>query len=284
MAAPAQDNTQTSAPSQGKGPSQNNQNYDQGRQYQPVGANNGPMGQNPVQYPQGNDRFNNMGQQQNRNYGPQSGKGPQRNQPNNPMQPQQPNTYLPQVLPQQPGQVPVQGGRSPEQMQQLQMQMMNPQELQNYKQYGDPYYGQSQKTMTPAEMAMSGLSQPQPMPPGGGYPPMQPFTPRPYPGQGNDMAIAPPYNPNAGIEQFQAQPQTYPPQIRNQGPGSMPRPGDGGMGVMPNFDKGDMKRMEQDRERMMRMQQRQGPMPARPMPSNMAPQGLMGLQNMLYGR
>lgn len=54
MAAPAQDNTQTSAPSQGKGPSQNNQNYDQGRQYQPVGANNGPMGQNPVQRNSGN--------------------------------------------------------------------------------------------------------------------------------------------------------------------------------------------------------------------------------------
>ena len=34
-----------------------------------------------------------------------------------------------------------------------------------------------------------------------------PLSPRPYPGQGNDMPIAPPYNPNAGIEQVRAQPQ-----------------------------------------------------------------------------
>jgi hypothetical protein len=46
--------------------------------------------------------------------------------------------------------------------------------------------------------------QPRPMQPQG---PQQPFNPRPYPGQGNDIAIAPPYNPNAGIEQVQARPQ-----------------------------------------------------------------------------
>ena len=40
-----------------------------------------------------------------------------------------------------------------------QMTQLNPQQQQNAMQYGNAYYGEPQRTMTPAEMARSGLSQ-----------------------------------------------------------------------------------------------------------------------------
>lgn len=53
--------------------------------------------------------------------------------------------------------------------------------------------------------------------------PQQPFNPRPYPGQGNDMAVVTrPYNPNAGIEPVQVQPPR--PTVIQPGPGVFPRP------------------------------------------------------------
>ena len=58
--------------------------------------------------------------------------------------------------------------------------------------------------------------QPRPMQPQG---PQRPFNPRPYPGQGNDMAIAPPYNPRPmpQMPQFGQRPQPQGPQQRGLG-------------------------------------------------------------------
>lgn len=164
------------------------------------------------------------------NLGPNVFPAPQVQQPQVPAQGGKMSPLINQL---QQSQVPAQGGEArvpmggfmggPGQPQvQQQMQMMTPQELQNYKQYGDAYYGQPQRTLTPAEMATSGLSQPL----------VQQRDPRVMP------ARPMPNFGNTGGSLVKPSPFPQQPQV----------------------------------------------LPARPMPANMAPQGLMGLQQTLAGQ